>query len=72
MDMEYQSKGLGKQLFEWIFDYAETVGVEAVEQNAYVRNTRSEKFYSNLNFEILGFHFVKRLNKAYIWRINVL
>ena len=66
IDKAYQSMGLGKQLFDWIFDYAGKNNYEAVELNTYVRNTRSHKFYYNLGFEILGYHFVKDFNKSYI------
>ena len=62
IDQKYQSKGLGKQLFNWIFDYARRNNMEAVELNTYVRNTRSHKFYYNNGVEILGYHFVNKLN----------
>lgn len=58
----YQSKGLGKLLFDWIFKYAKENGYEASELNTYVNNTRSHKFYYNLGYDIKGFHFVKILD----------
>lgn len=58
---EYKNKGLGNQLFEWLFEYAKSQGYEASELNSYVENTRSHKFYYNLGYEIKGFHFVKKL-----------
>lgn len=61
IDEAYQSKGLGKLLFDWLFQYGKDNGYEATELNTYVTNTRSHKFYYNLGYEIRGFHFVKNL-----------
>jgi diamine N-acetyltransferase len=58
---EYKNKGIGNQLFDWIFDYAKAENIEASELNTYVENPRSHKFYYNLGYEIKGFHFVKNL-----------
>lgn len=58
---KYRGKGIGEQLFNWIFDYARQNGFEATELNTYVSNTSSHKFYYNLGYEIKGFHFVKIL-----------
>lgn len=63
IDQEYQNKGLGKKLFEWIYDYAISKGFEASELNTYVQNRKSHKFYYNEGYEIYGFHFVKILRK---------
>lgn len=59
---DYQNKGVGKVLFDWIFDYAAANRLEATELNSYVNNPRSHKFYFNLGYEIKGFHFVKQLD----------
>jgi GNAT superfamily N-acetyltransferase len=61
IDKSYQGKGIGRKLFDWIFDYAKQNGLEASELNSYVENTRSHKFYYNLGYEIKGYHFVKHL-----------
>ncbi|MCM4160042.1 GNAT family N-acetyltransferase [Antarcticibacterium flavum] len=58
---EYQNKGLGKQIFEFIFQYAEDKGCETAELNSYVHNFRSHKFYMNHGFVIKGYHFLKKL-----------
>jgi GNAT superfamily N-acetyltransferase len=62
IDESYHGRGIGHQLFEWIFDYAKDNEYEATELNTYVNNPRSHKFYYNLGYEILGFHFVKQLD----------
>lgn len=61
IDEAYRGKGLGKQLFDWIYDYVKTKGYEAVELNTYVQNFPSHKFYYNEGFNALGYHFVKKL-----------
>ncbi len=61
IDDDYRSKGIGKQFFAWIYDYALNVGCESVELNTYVSNYPSHKFYYNEGFKILGFHFLKKL-----------
>jgi GNAT superfamily N-acetyltransferase len=58
---KYQSKGIGKLLFNWIYDYANAKDCLAVELNSYTGNTASHKFYYNEGFKILGFHFLKNL-----------
>jgi GNAT superfamily N-acetyltransferase len=59
IDPAYQGKGIGKQLFEWLFRYADQNGIEATELNTYVNNHGSHKFYFNLGYIIKGYHFVR-------------
>lgn len=61
IDEAYRGKGLGKQFFEWIYNYALGKGCESVELNTYVSNYASHKFYYNEGFNILGYHFLKKL-----------
>lgn len=63
IDSNYQNRGLGKQLFEWIYEYAKSKGCEASELNTYVQNRKSHKFYYNEGYEIYGFHFLKILRE---------
>ena len=58
---EYQNKGIGKKIFDFIETYTLQKGCEMSELNSYVFNTRSHKFYMNLGYEIKGFHFLKKL-----------
>lgn len=58
---EYRSKGLGKEVFEWIFNYARKKGCETSELNSYVNNYPSHKFYLNAGYEIWAHHFLKKL-----------
>ncbi|MBA6153330.1 GNAT family N-acetyltransferase [Gelidibacter maritimus] len=57
----YRKKGLGKKFMKCIYDYAAQKGFQSVELNTYVQNHPSHKFYMNEGFEILGYHFLKKL-----------
>ena len=58
---KYRKKGLGKQFMDWIDKYVKGKGCESVELNTYVQNYPSHKFYYNQGFEILGYHFFKKI-----------
>lgn len=60
IDDSYRGKGLGKEFFKWIYNYAIKKGCEAIELNTYVSNYASHKFYYNEGFNILGYHFLKK------------
>ncbi|MDG5492830.1 GNAT family N-acetyltransferase [Psychroserpens sp. SPM9] len=57
----YRNKGLGTQFLSWIYDYVKQKGCRTAELNTYVQNYPSHKFYYNEGFEILGYHFLKKL-----------
>ena len=61
IDDNYRSKGIGKEVFAWIFEYAKSKGCETSELNSYVSNYPSHKFYMNQGYNILGYHFLKKL-----------
>ncbi|SDR94033.1 hypothetical protein SAMN04515667_1040 [Formosa sp. Hel1_31_208] len=61
IDEAYRNMGLGKQFLSWIYDYVKTKGCQTAELNTYVQNYPSHKFYYNEGFEILGYHFLKKL-----------
>ena len=61
IDNSLQSKGLGKQFFEFIENWAKENSCETIELNTYVQNSKSHKFYFNLGYSILGFHFWKHI-----------
>ena len=58
---KYRGKGIGKQIFEWIYAYAKGKGCKASELNTYVSNFPSHKFYYNEGYESWGYHMVKKL-----------
>lgn len=57
---KHRNKGLGKKLFEWIYNYAQSIGYEATELNTYIHNVKSHKFYENEGYKKLGFHYLKK------------
>lgn len=59
---EYQGQGLGNQLVEWILNYAKNQGCEASELNCYIENEGGNKFWSNLGYKPIGYHYQKKLN----------
>ncbi len=61
IDNSLQSKGLGKMFFEYIENWAKKNEYKTIELNTYVQNSKSHKFYYNLGFSILGFHFWKQI-----------
>ena len=61
IEKAYRGKGLGKQFFAWIYNYVASKDCNTVELNTYVNNYPSHKFYYNQGFEILGYHFLKKL-----------
>jgi len=58
---EYRGHGLGKKFFAWIYAYCKEKGCTTIELNTYVTNHPSHKFYYNEGFDILGYHFLKKL-----------
>lgn len=56
-----RSNGLGKKFFKFIEDWAKKRDYKTIELNTYVQNSKSHKFYYNLGFSILGFHFWKQI-----------
>ncbi|MGV6861312.1 MAG: GNAT family N-acetyltransferase [Putridiphycobacter sp.] len=61
IDKNVQSKGYGKLFFEYIEEWAKQNDCKTVELNTYLQNSRSHKFYYNLGYSVLGFHFWKQL-----------
>ena len=61
IDEKYRNQGLGKQFMDWIDEYVKEKGCESIELNTYVQNYPSHKFYYNQGFEILGYHFFKKV-----------
>jgi diamine N-acetyltransferase len=56
---EFRNKGIGKKLFEWIYNYAKKNGCESSELNTYISNVKSHKFYEEEGYKKLGYHYLK-------------
>lgn len=61
INQNIQSKGYGKTFFQFIEKWAQEKGCKTIELNTYVQNSRSHKFYCNIGYSILGFHFWKHI-----------
>ncbi len=61
IDPSLQSKGIGKLFFEFIETWSKDHQYNTIELNTYIQNAKSHKFYFNLGYSILGFHFYKKL-----------
>ena len=61
IDTEIRSSGLGKTFLSLIENWAKDKSFKTIELNTYVQNSRSHKFYFNLGYSILGFHFQKHI-----------
>ena len=53
---EYRSKGLGKKVMDWIYDYGRKQNCLSIELNTYVGAAKAHKFYFREGFHIKGFH----------------
>ncbi|WP_036384740.1 GNAT family N-acetyltransferase [Muricauda sp. MAR_2010_75] len=58
---DYQGKGIGKLMMDFLVDYAREIGCETAEVNCYVKNERGKKFWETHGYVPLGFHMIKRL-----------
>ena len=58
---EYQDKGVGTMMLNWIFEYAKTKGCEASELNCYAKNKNGQKFWAKQGYELIAYHYQKKL-----------
>lgn len=58
---EYRGQGIGEKLMEWVYEYGKSKGCIASELNCYTSNTSGQKFWTNEDYKIVGFHYQKKL-----------
>jgi len=58
---EYQGKGIGKLMMEFLHDYALRMGCETAEVNCYIKNEKGKRFWENQGYEALGYHMIKKI-----------
>lgn len=58
---EYQGKGIGGLLMNWIFEYGKSLDCEASELNCYTGNEAGQRFWAAQGYEVVGYHFRKKL-----------
>jgi GNAT superfamily N-acetyltransferase len=56
---QYQGKGIGELMLDFLNDYAKEIGCERAEVNCYAKNVRGKKFWENQGYEALGIHLIK-------------
>lgn len=61
IDPSIQSKGFGRFFFQKIEEWANSNGCNTIELNTYITNSRSHKFYFNLGYSIIAYHFQKKI-----------
>ncbi|MCH2176005.1 MAG: GNAT family N-acetyltransferase [Lentisphaeria bacterium] len=59
---DYQGKGIGHQLMEWLETYAKEIDCQSVELNCYAYNEGARRFYESLGYEPVGIHYQKKLD----------
>jgi GNAT superfamily N-acetyltransferase len=58
---EYRGKGIGEKMMEWVYEYGRSKGCIATELNCYTANTSGQKFWTNEDYKIVGFHYQRKL-----------
>lgn len=58
---EYRGQGIGEKLMEWVYEYGRSKGCIASELNCYTSNTGGQKFWTNEDYKIVGFHYQRKL-----------
>ncbi len=58
---EYQGRGIGKRLMDWIFEYAKSVGCVASELNCYIDNDAGQRFWTDQGYKLVAYHYQKKL-----------
>ena len=58
---EYQGKGIGELMMQFLNDYAKELNCETAEVNCYIKNERGKKFWESHGYVPLGYHLIKRL-----------
>jgi len=58
---EYQGKGIGELMMNWIFEYGKSIGCEASELNCFVHNEKGHKFWLQQGYKQIGRHYQKQL-----------
>ena len=60
----YRTKGLGKQLMAWVYDYAKSQGCIASELNCYVTNEKGQAFWEKEGYKKIGYHYQRPIEST--------
>ena len=58
---EYRSKGLGKLIMAWIYEYGKSQGCIASELNCYLPNKSGQRFWESEGYTAIGYHYQKSI-----------
>ncbi len=58
---EYRGQGIGEKMMEWVYEYGRSKGCIASELNCYTSNTGGQKFWTNEDYKIVGFHYQRKI-----------
>lgn len=64
VDEMLRSHGIGKRMMDWLHAKAQELGCKIVVLDSYVTYKRAHKFYFGLDYEILGYHFMRPVPDA--------
>jgi GNAT superfamily N-acetyltransferase len=61
VDESQRSRGVGLKMMDWLHAKARELGCKVVMLDSYVTFTRAHKFYFRQDYEILGYHFSRKI-----------
>ncbi len=61
VDETLRSSGIGAQMMDWLHAKAAELGVKVVVLDSYVTYAAAHRFYFRQGYEILGFHFSRKV-----------
>ena len=61
VDPELRSHGIGAKMMDWLESKARDLGCKTVVLDSYVTYAGAHRFYFRQGYEILGYHFFKRM-----------
>lgn len=61
-DESQRSRGYGKQMMDWLRQYAVESGCQALHLDSGVQRHGAHKFYLNQNMDIVCYHFLERIS----------
>ena len=59
---DWRSKGLGKRLMAWVYDYAKSQGCVASELNCYLANPRAQAFWESEGYQKIAYHYKRSID----------
>jgi GNAT superfamily N-acetyltransferase len=63
VDESLRSRGIGRKMMDWLHARAGELGCKVVVLDSYVTYVRAHKFYFCQDYEILGYHFSKKMGR---------